>query len=72
MTDREKELFYNLNQAIVKLEYKRDFLLRSCNYNRDNYYWNKAHQINLAIIKIKRFTDLMYSQLVLGGNKNVF
>jgi hypothetical protein len=76
MTKREKEqadiLFYNLDRAIVKLEYKRDYFLGLCGYNENSYYWDKANQIDFAIIKIKRFKELMYSQLVLGSNHNVF
>ena len=63
MTDREKELFDNLNQAIIELEYKRELFWESCDYDRTSDLWDKAHQINLAIIKIKRFIDLMNSQL---------
>lgn len=76
MTNREKErldeLFYELDRAIVKLEYKRDFLLGSCNYDENSYLWEKANQIDFAIIKIKRFKELTYSQLVLGSKHNVF
>lgn len=76
MTNREKEqadiLFYNLDRAIVKLEYKRDFFLGLCGYDENSYLWDKANQIDFAIIKIKKFKELMYSQLVLGGKHNVF
>ena len=75
MTNREKEqfdeLFYNLDRAIVKLEYKRDFLLGLCGYDENSLLWDKANQIDFAIIKIKKFKELTYSQLVLGGKHNV-
>jgi len=76
MTNREKEqadiLFDNLNRAIVELEYKRDFFLGLCGYDENNCLWDKANQIDFAIVKIKRFKELMYSQLVLGSKHNVF
>ncbi len=76
MTKREKEkaddLFFELNQAIVRLEYKRDFLLGQCGYDENSLLWNKANQIDFAIIKIKKFKELMYSTLILGSDYNVF
>lgn len=76
MTKREKKraniLFYKLDQAIVKLEYKRDFFLGACGYNENSSLWDKANQIDFTIIEIKKFKELMYSQLVLGSKNNVF